>query len=112
MQLLTIVFLFLGFSIINQFSQSGTPPEFDPEQGLVAYYSFDHCNASEETGNSDDGIMYGDPGCHCGVNDDGLFMDGVEDYLEFPGTVNRYFGTTDFTVSYYIKPLKTSIKPF
>lgn len=72
--------------------------------GLVAHYSFNQCNAIDDTGQNPPGKTYGSVSCWCGVDDDGLLFDGVHDYVEFPGPVNQSFSTTDFTVSFYIKP--------
>lgn len=77
--------------------------------GLVAHYSFNDCHARDLTDGGSDGTAYGDPSCHCGVEGNALFFDGLNDYLEFPGKVNRCFGTTDFTVSFYIKPSGYSV---
>ena len=74
------------------------------EEGLVAYYSFNECDARDDTGNGSDGTLYGSVSCWCGIEDDGLLFDGVQDYVEFQGRVNRYFNTTDFTLSFYFKP--------
>lgn len=93
--LLFLIFPFLNF-------HSG---DLDP--ALVAYYSFDNCDARDDSGFGSDGKMYGFPECWCGVKDDGLLFDGKDDYLEFEGIVNRYFSTSDLTVSFYIRS-KTS----
>lgn len=78
-------------------------PYFNPDQGLVAYYSFNECDARDDSGNGSHGELFGSVSCWCGVEDDGLLLDGVNDYIEFHGAVNNYFGTTDFTLSYYFK---------
>ena len=77
---------------------------FAPGEGLVAYYSFNKCDARDDSGNGSNGRMFGNIACWCGVEGDGLLLDGIDDYLEFEGRVNRYFTTSDFTVSFYIKP--------
>ncbi|GAB4253453.1 MAG: LamG domain-containing protein [Saprospiraceae bacterium] len=84
---------------------------FDLEEGLVAYYSFNACDARDDSGNGSDGVLYGQPGCHCGVDDDALLLDGEDDYIEFEGYVNRFFNTSDFTISFYIKPTRQSAFP-
>ncbi|MCB0571918.1 MAG: LamG domain-containing protein [Phaeodactylibacter sp.] len=83
---------------------SVTPPPATLQDGLVAYYSFNYCDARDESGYGSNGVLYGHVSCWCGIEDDGLLLDGVNDYIEFPGKVNRYFNTTDFTVSFYFKP--------
>lgn len=77
--------------------------------GLVAYYSFNNCDARDDSGNGSNGEMYGGVQCWCGIEDDGLLLDGVQDYIEFEGLVNAYFSTSDFTLSYYIKPEQYSV---
>lgn len=79
-------------------------PLFSPEDGLVAYYSFNSCDARDDSGNGSDGRLFGNVGCWCGIEDDGLLLDGIDDYIEFNGVVNRYFSTSDFTLSFYVKP--------
>ncbi len=77
---------------------------FNPDEDLIAYYSFNECDARDDSGNGSHGQLFGSVSCWCGVDDDGLLLDGVNDYIEFYGAVNNYFGTSDFTISYYFKP--------
>lgn len=94
--------LFLPIVIAIIYALAGP---YDPlEDGLVAYYSFNQCDARDDTGNGSDGQLFGSISCWCGIEDDGLLLDGVRDYIEFHGRVNRYFNTTDFTISFYFKP--------
>lgn len=81
------------------------PPveNFGPSKGLVAYYSFNNCDATDDSGNGSDGELFGGVGCWCGIDDDGLQFDGIDDYVTFAGNVNRYFNTSDFTISFYFK---------
>ncbi len=81
-----------------------TDPEPDLHKGLLAWYTFDHCDARDYSGNEWHGKMRGDIACWCGIDDDGLLFDGSDDYLEFEGQLNRYFNTSDFTISFYFKP--------
>ena len=92
------IFILFGFPLSGPISTNYL------QEGLVAYYSFNDCSAQDETGYGSDGITYGGIGCWCGVEDDGLLFDGVDDYIEFQGRVNQYFTTSDFTVSFYFKP--------
>ncbi len=94
------LFLCLAMMAINAFT---LPLTFDPHKGLIAYYSFNACDARDDSGNGSDGEMFGAINCWCGVDDDGLLFDGDRDYLKFPGVVNRYFTTSDFTISFYFK---------
>lgn len=73
------------------------------QDGLVAHYNFNDCDARDMTSNSSDGLLFGNITCWCGIEDDGLLLDGVNDYIEFHGIVNRYFTTSDFTLSFFIR---------
>ena len=73
------------------------------QDGLVAHYTFNNCDAQDVSGNDSDGRLFGDVTCWCGIEDDGLLLDGVDDYIEFHGMVNRYFTTSDFTISFFIR---------
>ena len=77
---------------------------FSFEEGLVAYYSFNQCDARDDSGNGSDGKLYGGVGCWCGIEEDGLLFDGGDDYVVFEGPVNRYFNTGDFTISLFFRP--------
>ncbi|NUO02505.1 MAG: LamG domain-containing protein [Saprospiraceae bacterium] len=79
------------------------PPPGNPDEGLIAYYSFNECDARDDSGNGSDGVLFGGVQCWCGIDDDGLLFDGTNDYLEFQGPVNDYFTITDFTISFYFK---------
>ncbi|MEO1513541.1 MAG: LamG domain-containing protein [Bacteroidota bacterium] len=77
---------------------------FIPEDGLIAYYSFNRCDARDDSGNESHGQLFGAPGCWCGIEGQGLLLNGRNDYVEFHGMVNKYFNTSDFTISFYFKP--------
>lgn len=79
---------------------------FDPDNGLVAYYSFNECDATDDSGKGSDGRIYGQTTCHCGIDENGLLLDGRSAYIEFPGPVNRCFSTTDFSLSFYFRPMQ------
>ncbi|HHS95281.1 MAG TPA: LamG domain-containing protein [Phaeodactylibacter sp.] len=96
--LLLLSFVFLSFTLS---APEGSVP--DIEKDLVAYYSFNQCDARDESGNESHGRMYGGVSCWCGVQGEGLLLDGQTDYIEFGGRVNAAFGTTDFTISFYFK---------
>jgi len=79
------------------------------DDGLIAYYSFDNCDARDDSGLGSDGKMFGTVECWCGVKDDGLLLDGKNDYIEFHGFVNKHFNTSDFTISFYFRTIDQSI---
>ncbi len=93
---------FLLFLLISPFWVIG---QTQPTNGLKAYYSFDNCDATDDTGNGSDGNLYGQPDCDCGVSGNALVMDGLDDYVIFfgSGLVNTYFDDDDFTISFYYK---------
>lgn len=96
----------LAFCFLN-LSPNASPDPLD--KGLIAHYSFNNCNAKDDSGNESDGRIFGSPGCRCGVDEDALWLDGVRDYIVFEGSVNNYFTTSDFTISFYFKPSKYSV---
>lgn len=97
------------FGLIFLNFQYPVPHTQSHDDGLVAHYTFNKCDARDKSENNPDGQIFGDPGCHCGVEGNALFFDGMNDYVEFSGIVNRYFNTQDFTVSFYVKPNRYSI---
>lgn len=99
----------LSLPLFYLFGGNTEPTDFKITDHLVAYYSFNQCDARDDSGNGSSGIMMGDVNCWCGIEDKGLLFDGVNDYLEFEGMVNQYFTTSDFTISFYVKPEKYSI---
>ena len=101
------ILLLIGLFLLNfKYPISNTQ---SLEDGLIAHYTFNKCGAKDVTENNPNGEISGAPGCHCGIEGNALFFDGNNDYIEFPGIVNRSFNTIDFTVSFYIKPSKYSI---
>ncbi|MFK8102114.1 MAG: LamG domain-containing protein [Saprospiraceae bacterium] len=81
-----------------------SPIGLSPADGLIAYYSFDHCDARDDTQQGSDGILHGTITCRCGVSNNGIYLNGIQDYVSFQGKVNQCFNTTDFSLSFYFKP--------
>lgn len=106
MNKLIILFGFLGSLLYPPHSTSNTTI---PSDGLIAYYSFNDCDAFDQSGNGSHGQIYGSGECRCGVEGNGLLLNGQTDYIEFEGKVNDYFTTSDLTVSFYFKPIGNSI---
>ena len=73
-----------------------------PTDGLIAYYSFDACDATEDTGSGADGIIMGNAICGCGVKGNGLEFDGTTT-VQILGNLDILF-TSDFTISFFILP--------
>jgi len=101
----TFYLLFLACCFISLINKEAPIPN----TGLIAYYSFNNCDAKDETDNGSDGKLYGNVGCWCGVEGNGLLFDGQNGYVEFGGMVNQYFTTSDLTVSFYFKTTNNTI---
>ena len=86
-------------------------PAHDVEKGLVAHFSFNSCDGRDDSGQGSFGEMMGNVRCWCGVEDDGLLLDGEGAHLVFSGAINDYFTTSDFTLSFYLKPEAQLIFP-
>jgi len=80
-----------------------------PSDGLVAYYSFNDCEAIDQSGKQSHGKIIGNATCRCGVEGNGIMLNGRTDYIEFSGQVNKYFTTSDFSLSFYFKPTAPNI---
>ena len=78
------------------------PP--DPDPGLIAHYSFDLCDGRDALDGQSTATVYGAHTCRCGVVGEALAFDGRSTYLELDGPINAYFTTSDFTLSFYLKP--------
>ena len=103
---ITFLIVFIPFILFAQY------PVGTPTAGLKAYYSFDNCDGTDDTGNGSDGEMFGMPDCNCGIVNSALEFDGVDDYLIFSGLndlVNTYFDDDDFTLSFYVKNYGSSL---
>lgn len=73
-----------------------------PTDGLIAYYSFDACDATEDTGSGADGVIMGNAICGCGVSGSGLRFDG-NTQVQILGNLDILF-TDDFTLSFFVQP--------
>jgi gliding motility-associated-like protein len=74
-----------------------------PMDGLVAYYSFDQCDATEDTGSGANGIIMGNADCGCGVSGNGLMFDGNTS-VQILGNLDIIFAN-DFTLSFFVLPM-------
>src|SRR5688572_2565161 len=93
MKVFILAFLFSA-SFFSLFGQ--------PTDGLIAYYSFDACDATEDLGSGADGIIAGNAMCGCGVLGNGLEFDGST-MVQILGNLDILF-TSDFTISFFILP--------
>jgi len=90
------------FLLLFLFSLAAGPIFSQPLDGLIAYYSFDACDATEDTGSGADGIIVGNPACGCGVLGNGLKFDG-NTIIQILGNLDLLFGD-DFTISFFVLP--------
>ncbi|MEO1435657.1 MAG: LamG domain-containing protein [Bacteroidota bacterium] len=100
----TILFagiLLTGFSFLPI-----NDPDF--ESGLVAYFSFDDCLATDDLG-LNQGYLRGRPNCGCGASEAAIYLDGIDDHIEIKGPVHEAFNGT-YTLSFYFKTHARSIK--
>lgn len=75
---------------------------------LEAYFSFDNnCKAVDDSGNGSSGALINGISCTCGLRDSTMVLDGIDDAMYFVGPLADVFTTSDFTVSFYIKPPST-----
>jgi gliding motility-associated-like protein len=92
---LVIVFLICAGAL---FGQSTNPNK------LLAYFNFDNCLIEDETGNGSIGTFIDDTTCICGLGDQSVSFDGNDDALLLVGPFKDIFTTSDFTISFYLKP--------
>jgi len=62
-------------------TSNGTSTEnstVDLERGLVAYWSFDNCDARDDSGNGNDGEIHGSPECVDGVEGKAIRFHGIK----------------------------------
>lgn len=75
---------------------------------LKAAYTFDLCDAVDDSGNNSNGLITGAE-CRCGVRGEAMMFDGVDDRIQFNGNVNEYFKANNFTISLYFRPVSSAI---
>ncbi len=73
-----------------------------PTDGLIAYYSFDACDATEDSGVGGNGIIIGNASCGCGVSGNGLKFDGNTS-VQILSNLDLLL-TNDFTISFFVLP--------
>jgi len=72
------------------------------QTGLIADFSFDTCDGSDNTGIQGDGIPFPAVDCVCGASGTGMEFGSGLDSLLFPVNVEDIF-SADFTMSFYVK---------
>ncbi len=80
--------------------------------GLVAHYTLDGNFADGTGATNNGGVASGVPEFACGVSGTAVALNGGNDFIRIPGgntnNVNREFGSEDFTLSLYFKPIGTN----
>lgn len=71
---------------------------------LEAYFSFDDCKAIDDSGNGSSGALIGNIGCACGLRDSCMRFSDTSDAIFLVGPFADVFSTSDFTVSFYMRP--------
>jgi hypothetical protein len=69
----------------------------DLTSGLVAYWSFDNCDAIDDSENGHNGTPYGNPQCVNGEKGKGYSFDGQDDFISIPS--DSHLDNMDFTIS-------------
>ncbi len=87
---------------ISLTAQSSNPDK------IVAYFSFDNCRITDDSGNGSIGTFLGDTTCVCGIGDTAVRFNGTTDGMLLVGPFKDIFTTSDFTISFYIKPAPPS----
>ncbi|MBP6826922.1 MAG: gliding motility-associated C-terminal domain-containing protein [Saprospiraceae bacterium] len=71
---------------------------------LEAYFSFDNCKGIDDSGNGSSGALVGGVTCDCGLRDSSFYFNGNDDAIYLVGPFADIFTTSDFTVSFYMRP--------
>lgn len=71
---------------------------------LEAYFSFDDCKAIDDSGNGSSGALNGNVSCACGLRDSCMRFADTSDAIFLVGPFADIFSTSDFTVSFYMRP--------
>ena len=73
---------------------------------LIAHYKFDAGSGTvlvDNSGNSNNGTIYGAPAWVTGKSGYAIDFDGVDDYVSIPDAASLNFGTGDFTICTWFK---------
>lgn len=77
---------------------------------LEAYFSFDNCTGLDDSGNGSSAAFGGGILCDCGMRDSSFHFDGEDDNIYIVGPFADIFTTSDFTVSFYIRPQEEAMQ--
>jgi hypothetical protein len=84
-----------------QVSPPGENGTIDLNRGLVAYWSFDNCDAKDDSGNGHDGEIHGNPECVDGVVGKAFYFNWG-DYIKTIGKIKWI--SNSFTITGWLKP--------
>ncbi|MBL7828104.1 MAG: gliding motility-associated C-terminal domain-containing protein [Saprospiraceae bacterium] len=71
---------------------------------LEAYFSFDNCKGTDDSGNGSIAALKGNIACDCGILDSAMRFADLNDSINVAGPFADIFTTSDFTISFYIRP--------
>ncbi len=62
----------------------------DLNDGLIAYWCFDECDATDKTGSGYNGILSGNPSCEAGIIGKAFYLDSYNDHIRFSGALGSH----------------------
>jgi gliding motility-associated-like protein len=71
---------------------------------LAGHISFKACSAVDDSNSGTNGAFDGSITCACGVSDSAVVFDSPDDRIFLVGELSTLFTTSNFTVSFYMKP--------
>jgi len=106
--LLWILLLMIStFSVPKVFVGANGSNTAELSYGLVAYYSFDHCDARDDSDNGHDGVIYGNPKCVDGILGKAFEFDGSS-YIRVSHSDD--LAPPCYTVSVWFNPFEESYR--
>ena len=96
------IFSAMLFAFALIFSFKIMPLKADLNDGLVAYYSFDNCDAHDDSGNGHDGIIHGNPECVDGIKGHAFRFGKSGNFISLDKSYLTDLATHDFSISVWI----------
>jgi len=75
----------------------------DLNRNLVSYWSFDQCNATDDSGNGNDGILINSPTCVDGISGKAFEFNGISSTIKIPNFVQPT-PDKDFSIALWAIP--------
>jgi hypothetical protein len=69
----------------------------------IARWSFDSCDARDDSGNGHDGIIHGQPQCLKGKAGQSLRFDGLDDFIQISANPDFNMNPTGFSLTLWVK---------